>query len=296
MKKKLDTGAQVTVARSCTNMNLRNTKQYDSNCPCSLHLSSASGNKMDIIATGHENKLVGKTYVSDVETDLISGPALQKRGYWIILPPTNNTHGIGGYILKPTKDNRATVLNIIDQDMMFDVNSTGKFNMTTDITSLQSLLNSTKNSSFHNVANISDVTMSRDLGLRTVKEKVLYLHRSGHFSKQRMLFNVEIFQDYGITRAAIEEHYPTRCVCCLKGNMQMDKRVKKLDDEDNYVCPDSKLVQHAKKSSNQDTRSLKPEHTIVGYRLGMDTKGPHHGWMLLSTREQAAGIPIVILW
>ena len=77
-EQKLDTGAQVTVARSCTNMNLRNTKQYDSNCPCPLHLSSASGNKMDIIATGHE-KLVGKTYVCDVETDLISGPALQKR-------------------------------------------------------------------------------------------------------------------------------------------------------------------------------------------------------------------------
>ena len=40
--------------------------------------------------------------------------------------------------------------------------------------------------------------------------------------------------------------------------------------------------------------SLKLQNTITAYSLGMDTKGTHYGWMLLSTREQAAGIPIAI--
>ena len=56
--------------------------------PCPIVLSSASGDTMEVDASGIEKKLLGKSYVSDVETDLVSGPNLQKSGHWILLPPT----------------------------------------------------------------------------------------------------------------------------------------------------------------------------------------------------------------
>ena len=123
------------------------------------------------------------------------------------------------------------------KDMIIDVNSTKSFNDTIDIGELESLL---ENSEVYNSAEQAAVYGLRDLGLKTVKEKVLYLHKCGHFTKQRMLFNVEIFKDYGVTRKAIEDHFPTRCTSCLKGNMQMDKRfLIPGEDDSTYVCPDA---------------------------------------------------------
>ena len=147
-EQKLDTGAQVTVARNNTNMSISSKIIYTNSNPCPVHLSSASGNHMDISAKGVENKLVGNTYISDVDTDLISGPALQRNGYWIILPPTNNRNdNIGGIILKPNDDHTASIVNIIDTDMMFDVNSTGNYRIDTNISQLDSLINKVRNMS-----------------------------------------------------------------------------------------------------------------------------------------------------
>ena len=79
--------------------------------------------------------------------------------------------------------------------------------------------------------------------------------------------------------------------------MQMNKRVlHQQDDEDKYVRPDVNVMKNKILSNNREnnSRSLTLENTIVGYSIGMDTKGPHSGRMLLSTREKAAGIPIAI--
>ena len=79
--------------------------------------------------------------------------------------------------------------------------------------------------------------------------------------------------------------------------MQKNKRVlHQQDDEDKYQCPDISTMRNKSVSNtiNDNSRSLKLQNTITAYSLGMDTKGNHYGWMLLSTREQAAGIPIAI--
>ena len=61
-----------------TNMSLLNKIKYYNRNQCPVQLSSASGNTIDIMASGIEHKLVGTTYLSNVDTDLISG--LQSRG------------------------------------------------------------------------------------------------------------------------------------------------------------------------------------------------------------------------
>ena len=91
-------------------MSLFNKIKDDNRKQCPAQLSFASGNTIDIIASGIEHKLVGTTCLNNVDTDLISGP--------VILPPTtDNSHNIGGLIIKSNDNNRGTIVNLIDKNM-----------------------------------------------------------------------------------------------------------------------------------------------------------------------------------
>ena len=54
-----------------------------------------NGETVEIDAKGTEKKLLKKSYVSGVKTDLVSEPWIQKIGHWILLPPTYSGSKIG---------------------------------------------------------------------------------------------------------------------------------------------------------------------------------------------------------
>ena len=80
-------------------------------------------------------------------------------------------------------------------------------------------------------------------------------------------------------------------------NMEMDKRLLVPGEDDaSYVCPEVKSVKSKNINSENapSSRPFNPSNTIVGYNIGIDTKGPHSGWMALSARDQASGLSIGI--
>jgi hypothetical protein len=79
--------------------------------------------------------------------------------------------------------------------------------------------------------------------------------------------------------------------------MQMDKRLLIAGEDDStYVCPEVKSIKSKSTipENAPSSRPLTPSNTIVRYKIGFDTKGPHSGWMMLSTRDQASGLSIGI--
>ena len=115
----IDTGSAETVVPNV--MDLKEVdEEYDEDNQADTSMMACNGHTMTVTAVGSLNETLDKVYAVDgLESILVSGPQLQKKGRWIVIPPTDVGRDIGVIVC----DKFGNVEMIGDQEMITDINA-----------------------------------------------------------------------------------------------------------------------------------------------------------------------------
>ena len=121
----IDTGCEENCVKSEESLSYVEETYDEDNTP-DLMLTTASGDSMNVTAKGGINNIMDEVYaVKELETTLISGPRLQDKNMWIILPPTSISKDIGAIVT----DCDGKIQMLGDKSMLTDINKMGTYKL-----------------------------------------------------------------------------------------------------------------------------------------------------------------------
>jgi hypothetical protein len=261
-KFQIDTGADEHVANN--DHQLINIREYDPKKP-PVKLYAANNEIMPVVKSG----TLPNTYIKDPiyvtptmgTANLLSGPKLQKQGWWIICPPTKDQTELGCILT----DGKGQIMATTDHTLTLDPNNIQTTNRHIDV---DLLINSLKKN-FSYVHSCSDNSKR----IRNLKgysgsraDLVHIVHSIGHWSKQDMIWMARNNNIIGfpLTEAEIRTHYRP-CDCCQRGEFRRDPT-----NHWDFKRPNEGGARNDKNIDKHNQRSCQIRNSEIGYEVGID--------------------------
>jgi hypothetical protein len=199
---------------------------------------------------------------------------LQKKGRWIVIPPTD----IGRHIGVIVCDKFGNVEMIGDQEMITDINAMNTYASKIELPDISHITEKRK-----------ALRVLYGLNGLTVKETVLMVQRTFNVSKPTLMWMADSgsIANFPVTSDQINKHWQVD-PCYVKGHIQRRKVSARQYEDLEISSPPIKTSKEG--SSKMDTETIfKARDIVIGHEVCTDIYGPILGLSMVSFKDKASG-------
>jgi hypothetical protein len=248
-------------------------------------LYAANDQAMTIKQSGTASTLIkDPVYISEEmgSTKLLSGPRIQKQGWWLIFPPTKDQDKIGCLMT----DKNGQIMATTDVSLMVDPSDIKPSReyiklpyMSTLINNIKKTINYFASHPKQKITNLKGYNGSRE-------DLVNIVHAIGHWSKEDMIWMAKNSNIIGfpVTEQEIRSHLKP-CNCCPRGEFRRD-----ATNHNDFKQPNNRQPRNTHKDKS-DRHALQIRNNEIGYEVGIDIY-TYRKHKKLNARDKASGFAI----
>jgi hypothetical protein len=276
----IDTGAdEHCIKRIDTFTNI--TEKYNSrNMVPDVELHQANGDVLEIEAKGtvYPSVVEDAYHTPSIDGDLVSGPKLQDKDCWIILPPSSVSKSIGAIVTD--KDGKVIMLG--DKSMTTDLNQINTHDARVTLPDISDVVEQPMQKTTRSVNKVYGYPNAKIENIVEIMQKTFFS------SKDDLLWKASgVIDNFPVTQEQIKKYWKEDA-CYLRGHMQSRKI-----DRKQYDSKDPEDVVTRKPSQkdwrNIDSEKLETRNLIIGKEVGTDIFGPVLGSSVVTFTDKASG-------
>ena len=277
----IDTGSEEHIVRNELSL-LRTQQRYSGPEQAPISIYAANEEELTISARGTIGDYIKHSaYVSNDlgGQNLLSGPRLQRQGFWLIFPPTNHQKQVGCIIA----DKDGTIMGTTTPDLAINPQ---------DIRPTDAKISIPKIPTFAHSMALSTTTTKRATTLKGVtlsrKDLVMFVHKIGHWTKVEMKWMAKLsdqgqgIDNFPLTEKEVDTYYTNDCDCCPRGHHHRNP----------ISHTDFKAPNTTKKQPHDTTHhDLQLRNNVIGEEIGIDLY-EFMGKKKLNVRDKASGYAV----
>lgn len=253
-----------------------------------VELHQANGEVLEIEGKGnvYPNVVEDAYHTPSIEGDLVSGPRLQDKGCWIVLPPTSVSNDIGVIVA----NTEGKVIMLGDKDMTTDLNQINSHNTSIKLPDISNLIRPPKSSTKRNVSKVYGFPNAK------VEDLVALMQKTFFCTKEEAIWMASgPIKNFPVTPEQIKKYWKEDS-CYLRGHMQARKIDRNQYDSKEPSEEGTKKPSHQVSDEstwrNANTKKLETRNLVVGKEVGTDIFGPVLGASVVTFTDKATGYRI----